>query len=137
MGFIYGHKMLFPDAQNKYVWKDTSVFSYAVSLLFLSFHPPPLLPSPHPLSSLDLSLVSLSFIQRESLKLRYDSWDTSEGSCTPTFCCFTSSFQLFLLPFLISLTFDIYIPSSSSITEQLALSLHRPISLPADGCVGR
>lgn len=104
---------------------------------FLSFHPPPLLPSPHPLSSLDLSLVSLSFIQRESLKLRYDSWDTSEGSCTPTFCCFTSSFQLFLLPFLISLTFDIYIPSSSSITEQLALSLHRPISLPAEGCVGR
>ena len=62
---------------------------------FSFFHPPPLLPPPHPLGSLDLSLVSLSFIQRESLKLRYDSWDTSEGRCTPTFCCFTSSFQLF------------------------------------------
>lgn len=95
---------------------------------FSFFHPPPLLPPPHPLGSLDLSLVSLSFIQRESLKLRYDSWDTSEGSCTPTFRRFTSSFQLFLCLFsyLINiLTFAFALHPR----HRAALSPHRPISV--------
>lgn len=83
----------------------------------------PRLSSPHPLSWFDLSLVSGCSIHGGSLELRYGGWEHQRESVTHRSDASPPSAPFFL-PFLISVTFDIYI-SSESIAELLRLSALR------------